>query len=247
MIFSFVDLSNTFCNITSLVFKTSGLSLASILFLMSLMASLIFFFQNKLCSRFFSELLTAFFADFVFGIDGLYDNILKMSVQTLISKTQNTILSAAFVIFLSSGLSAILGVFKNRLLSGYFGVSNDLAVFYTSDYVPNLIYSVLIVGAVSTVFIPVFTEYLKKDKEEAFRTASSIINATLAFFAIMGIVIFIFAPQVIEALALGKFSPEEVLLGANLMRIMLGSQLFLLVGSLITSILQSFKYFLIAS
>ncbi len=245
MTFSFVDLSSTFCKTINFSCKTSAFSFASILLLRPFMASLIFFFQDRLCSFFFCELLTAFLADFVFGIDGMYDNILTMSVQTLINKTQNTILSAAFVIFLSSGFSAILGVFKNRLLANYFGVSNDLAVFYTSDYIPNLIYSVLIVGAVSTVFIPVFTGYLKKDKEAAFRTASSIINATLAFFVVVGTIIFLFAPQVIEALSLGKFSTEEVTLGTNLMRIMLGSQLFLLCGSLVTSILQSFKYFLI--
>jgi len=58
-------------------------------------------------------------------------------------------------------------------------------------------------------------------------------------------VIFIFSPQIIEALSVHTFTKEEVTLGSNLMRIMLVSQLFLVAGSLSTSVLQSFKYFLI--
>jgi putative peptidoglycan lipid II flippase len=159
--------------------------------------------------------------------------------------TQNSILSATFILALASGLSAFLGFIKTRLLASQFGVSDVLAVFYTADRIPNLIYSILIVGAVSTVFIPVFTGLLKKDKQEAFDTASSIINTTLLFFIFSGVIIFIFSPQIIRALSLGNFTEEQILVGSNLMRIMLAAQTILVVGSLSTSVLQSFRYFAI--
>ncbi len=160
-------------------------------------------------------------------------------------KTQNTILSAAFIIAVSNALNAGLGLVKSRLLTTFFGVSNDLAVFYTADRIPNLIYSVLVVGAVSTVFIPVFASALNKNKEEAFKTASAMVNATMAFFLILTVLVFVFAKQIMYAVALGKFSPEEVVLGTNLMRIMMLGQIILVSGSLATSILQTFKYFII--
>lgn len=166
-------------------------------------------------------------------------------INIFLFKTQNTILSAAFILAVASGLSAILGFIKTRLLASNFGVSNELAVFYTADRIPNLIYSVLIVGAVSTVFIPVFTGLLKKDKEEAFGVASSIINATLLFFGLVGIIMFILAPQIIRLLSVGSFSEKELVLGTNLMRIMLASQTLLVAGSLSTSILQSYNFFAI--
>jgi putative peptidoglycan lipid II flippase len=191
-----------------------------------------------------AELRTAFSVDFVFGIDGSYDNILTMAVQTLVSKTQNTILSAAFIISISSGISALLGVVKNRLLAGSFGISKDLTVFYTADNIPSLIYSILIVGVVSTVFIPVFASLIHKDKEKAFHVASTVINSTILLFLLIGTVIFVFAPTIIKYLALGQFTPEEVVLGANLMRIMIFAQIILVAGSLATSVLQSFRYFL---
>lgn len=170
-------------------------------------------------------------------------NASKMSGVLL--RTQNTILSAAFIIAASNALNAGLGLIKSRLLATFFGVSNDLAVFYTADRIPNLIYSVLVVGAVSTVFIPVFASALNKNKEEAFKTASAMANATMAFFLVLTVLVFVFAKQIMYAVALGKFSPEEMILGTNLMRIMLAGQIILVGGSLATSILQTFKYFII--
>ena len=168
-----------------------------------------------------------------------------MTVQTLISKTQNTILSAAFIILMSTGLGAVLGVVKNRLLAHRFGVSNELAVFYTADYIPSILYSVLIVGAISTVFIPIFTGLLKKDKNEAFKTASTIINSTLIFFLGIGSIIIILAPFLFKLISLNHFNIQDTVTGSNLMRLFIISQMFLVCGSLTTSILQSFKYFLI--
>jgi len=160
-------------------------------------------------------------------------------------KTQKTILSAAFVLAVASGFNALLGFAKGRLLATYFGDSIDLAIFYTADRVPNLIYSVLVVGALSTVFIPVFTSLYKKNKEKAWDTASSMINITLVFFFVLSTIIYIFAPAVIKLLSVGQFNNDQIMMGVRLMRIMLGAQLVLVASSFLTSILQSFKYFII--
>lgn len=163
----------------------------------------------------------------------------------LLFRAQNTILSAAVILGLASGFSSVLGLIKTRLLARYFSVSKELTIFYTADKIPNLMYSILILGAISTVFIPVFTGLLKKDEGEAYKTASSIINFTLLFFILVGTVIFFMSPTIIKLLSVGTFSKEEINLGSNIMRIMLVSQIFLVLGSLLTSVLQSFKYFII--
>ena len=170
--------------------------------------------------------------------------MLKIDNKFLL-KTQNTILSAAFVLFLSGAINSFLGFIKSRLLTNYFGVSTDLAIFYTADRIPNLIYSVLVVGALSTIFIPIFTSELKKSREKAFETASVIMNVTLGFFVLLALVIYIFSPQIIRLLLIGQFGETEIQLGVNLMRIMLLAQMILVAGSLLTSVLQSFKYFLL--
>jgi len=168
-----------------------------------------------------------------------------MKITKFITKKQNGILSAALVISISSAVNALLGFLKSRLLANYFGVSNELAIFYTADRIPNLIYSILVVGAISTVFIPTFTQNLKQSKQKAFESASSIITTTLILFLILSISVFLFSYQIIKILTLNKFSYDQIVLGSNLMRIMIISQVLLVISSLITSILQSFKYFLI--
>lgn len=165
--------------------------------------------------------------------------------RALINKTQKTILSAASILAVASGINAMLGFVKGRLLATFFGDSIELAIFYTADRIPDFIYSVLVVGALSTVFIPVFTSLYRKDKGRAWETASSLINITVGFFVILSLIIFVFAPTVMKILSVGKFGREEILLGAKLMRIMLGAQLILVISSFLTSILQSFKYFLV--
>ena len=174
-------------------------------------------------------------------------DINKTQLNGVLFKTQNTILSAAFIIAASNGLNAILGFLKGRLLAHYFGGSNELAVFYTADRIPNMVYSVLVVGAVSTVFIPLFAGGLKKNKEEANKTASSMITVTLGFFLLLTVAVMLFAKPLFNIVSLGKFTPEEASLGVTLMRIMMLSQILLVLGSLATSVLQTFKYFLVAA
>lgn len=176
-------------------------------------------------------------------------NIQPKKFTTFLMKTQNTILSAAFIITISTGLNAILGLVKSRVLTANFGVSEDLAVFYLAERIPNLIYSVIIVGAVSTVFIPVFTGLLGKDKQKAYETASATMNATLIFFMFFCVLMYIFSEQLMALLLAGaRNSPDytgKIILGSRLIKLMAIGQIFLVAGSLVTSLLQSFKFFLL--
>lgn len=165
--------------------------------------------------------------------------------KRFLMSTQKTILSAASIIAFTYGLSAILSLFRTRLLATYFGISEDLTVFYTADKIPSFIYSLIVVGTISTVFIPVFTDLLQKSEKKAWRTASSMINVSVLAFGVLGALVFIFAVPIIRLLSVNRFTPEQVILGANLMRIMVGAQFILVLSSFVTSLLQSFKYFVL--
>lgn len=173
--------------------------------------------------------------------------ISNINKNNFLIASQNSIISAALVVSGMYAVSAVLGLFRTRLLAHYFGDSADLAVFYTADRIPSFIYSVLVVGTLSAVFIPIFTNAYSKSKAEAWNFASGVILIGTGMFAVLGTVAFIFAPQLITVLSVGKFSPAETILGANLMRIMLLGQLLLVVSSFLSSILQSFKYFFVSA
>lgn len=166
-------------------------------------------------------------------------------LKNLFTKKQTTILSAAFVIFLMVTISRVLGLIRDRLLTGRF-TADELGVYFAAFRLPNSIFEILVMGAVSVAFIPVFTSYLSQDKKsEAYQVASSVINISLLVFALVFVFIFTFAPKISMFIAPG-FNKEELKLMISFTRIMLFFQVIpLLIGNFLTGILQSFRQFLI--
>ena len=80
-------------------------------------------------------------------------------------------------------------VFSNRL-----GAGQESDIYVAAFRFPDLIFNLLILGTLSAAFIPVFVEYLGRDREEAFVVASTIFNITLAVIAFLVFFFFFFSP-----------------------------------------------------
>lgn len=143
------------------------------------------------------------------------------------------------------GVSAVLGLVRSRLMATYFGDSLELSIFYIADRIPSLIYSILAVGALATVFIPVFAQELEKGREKAFKTASNVITLCVLVYLLLSTLVILLAPQIINIISAGQLNADGIILGARLMRVMLISQMLLVLSGFFGCILQSFKYFLI--
>lgn len=163
----------------------------------------------------------------------------------LILKQQNNIISAAFVIMITIILSQILGVVRLRLLASVFGASNTLGVYFASTRMPEFLFQLIIAGALSSAFIPVFSDYLAKDKEqEAHKIASTLLALSLLIFSLFSIVLFIFAHNLSEILAPG-FSASQIDLMTNLTRIVIFGEVIFIIGSFLSAILQSYNHFFV--
>lgn len=174
----------------------------------------------------------------------MVSGLVKRGLTAFVSK-QTNIFSAALFIILTTVLSQILGIVKYRLLVSFFGASSDLGVFVAAFKIPDFISQVVVAGALSASFIPIFSEYLTRDqKKEGFSFTSSVITLMLAAYLVLSVIIFIFAYQLSAMLAPG-FTPEQLQLMANLMRIIQVAQVFFVLGTVITALLQSFQHFLI--
>lgn len=140
--------------------------------------------------------------------------------------------------------SRVLGLVRDRLLTDRFS-SQDLGVYFAAFRLPNLVFEIIVMGAVSTAFIPVFASLLTTNKEKSFRLASSIINISLLFFGFLSIFILLFTNQIVSAITPG-FTPDEIALLVPFTRIMLVAQVFpLIVGNFFTGMLQSYKQFIL--
>lgn len=142
-------------------------------------------------------------------------------------------------------LSRILGLLRDRLLAARF-TPEDLGVYYAAFRLPNMIFELLVMGALATAFIPVFTNCLDtKGKEEAFRMATSVINIGIIIFLIFSLPIIFFSKEISYLLAPG-FNRSQIELMALFTRIMMLAQVFpLIIGNFFTGILQSFRNFLL--
>lgn len=174
----------------------------------------------------------------------MVNNLVRKGLS-VVAVRQSSIFSAAFLIIITTALSQVLGILKYRLFASYFGATSDLGVFFASFRIPDLLFQIIIVGALSSAFIPVFSEQLiKKSKEDAFNFVSALITLGLIVFAVITLFVLIFAEFLAHLIA-PEFNPEQIKLLANLMRIIQLSQFLFLFGTVYTAMLQSFNYFLI--
>ncbi|MCR4263198.1 MAG: murein biosynthesis integral membrane protein MurJ, partial [Candidatus Roizmanbacteria bacterium] len=165
--------------------------------------------------------------------------------KRLITARQTSILSAAFVIASMVAASRILGLIRNRLLTARF-TTEQLDPYWAAFRIPDFLFEILVAGAVSVAFIPVFTSYLSNNKKtEAFKIASSVINsASLAVVLFSGIYL-LFAYSILKSIVPG-FSEEELKTAVSISRLLIVFQVLpLVVGNFFTAILQSYRQFLV--
>lgn len=154
--------------------------------------------------------------------------------------------SAAIILAVSSLVSGLLGLFRDRLLAGSFGAGNELDIYYTAFRIPDFISTILIIGSISAAVIPLFSEYLAKSEKDAWKFFGNLLNSFLLFIAIISAVVVIFVPQILHLIAPG-FSGDKLEKTIELTRIMFLSPIILGISNMISSVLRIFKRFIISS
>lgn len=157
--------------------------------------------------------------------------------------SNNKIFKSALIIAFLSLISGILSAFKKGVILWAFDAQQG-DIFTASFVIPDFLFTLIIFGAMSTVFIPIFLQSYQKSKEEAFQYASATLVFITGVVVVGAILAFIFAPLIINIIVPG-FSPEAKQLTIHLTRIMLLQPIFLGFASIFGSILQSFNQFFI--
>lgn len=171
-------------------------------------------------------------------------SLVKKGINAFVSRQTNIFTAASFII-LTTIFSQILGILKYRLLVTLFGASSDLGVFFAAFRIPDFVFQVVIAGALSSSFIPIFTDFIAKNKKkEAFDFTSGLLTIGVIFFVFVSAIIIVFSYQLSSLIAPG-FSKEELILMSRLMIIIQLSQVFFILGTVFTALLQSFQHFVI--
>ena len=167
--------------------------------------------------------------------------------SSLLLHRQSTILSAAMIMMFLVLVSRFLGLWRNWFLARYFGASGTLDAFNTAFVIPDLLANVLITGALSVAFIPIFTTYIgKRQQHEANSLASSILNLAMIIYVVCAVFVFVFPSEFNQLIAPGlSASTREQ--ASNLTRLIVFGEFFLVIGSFFTSVLQSYHRFIITA
>ncbi|MBI5152344.1 murein biosynthesis integral membrane protein MurJ [Candidatus Peregrinibacteria bacterium] len=161
------------------------------------------------------------------------------------------LLSGAVLLGVSSLLSRLLGLLRDRIFATTFGAVgggiHDLDTYYAAFRLPDTLFQLLLYGAISAAFVPIFTSYIKKNQsEEGWRFANNSLNILTTLLIIVSIIALIFAPWIVKIFVPG-FSGEKLALTTTVTRIMLISPLFFGLSSVFQSIQNSLnRYFYMA-
>jgi len=171
----------------------------------------------------------------------------------------NSITVAASLVALSSLASRFLGVIRDRILAGQFGAGTSLDIYYAAFRIPDLIFNLIVLGALSAGFVPIFTSLIKDfscehkincdpsgKNKDSWDLANNVLNLLLVGLIILSAIGIIFAPLLTRLITPG-FGPEEQATTTALTRIMFLSPLFLGISGILGGILQSFKRFFVYS
>lgn len=152
--------------------------------------------------------------------------------------------TAAFIVGASSLASRLLGLFRDRALAGTFGAGASLDAYYAAFRLPDTVYNLFILGAISAGFIPIFTEYLEKQgKEAAAKLAGQVLTTVGACLVVASACVAIFAPALLPIIVPG-FDAPTLAKTIELTRIMAISPLLLGLSAVIGGVMQSLKRYI---
>lgn len=167
-------------------------------------------------------------------------------ISKLFNSQTRTITSAAGILAAAAFISGLLGLFRDRLLAGSFGAGDELDIYYAAFRIPDFISMVLVMGAISAAIIPIFSSYLIRSNQEAWKFFSNLLNIFLIFLIVVCIILIIFVPQILSLIVPG-FSGEKKELTVSLTRIMFLSPILLGISNIISGVLRVFRRFLVTS
>ena len=160
----------------------------------------------------------------------------------------NSIKQAVGILFVTVLISNVLGLIRNIIIANRVGVTygsiGALDQYYAAFVLPDLLYNLIIVGALTSAVLPILaTLEVRNEQERFWQTFNTILSTGLIVLVGGLFVLFYLLPWLIPLIVPG-FTPDQQHLTSQLAQALLLSPLFFTVSQLATSALQAKKRFL---
>lgn len=155
--------------------------------------------------------------------------------------------------------ASLLGILRERLLNSTYmpneaahiaGYPVGLDAYTAAFTVPDFMFTILVSGALSVTFIPVFSQRLVKgNKKSAWELSTSMINIMALGTLVASILIIIFAEPILQYVIAPKLSESGLALATSMMRVIAVNPFLFAIATVIASMQQAvgrFTFFALA-
>jgi len=152
---------------------------------------------------------------------------------------------AAVIVASATAISRVVGLGREVLTAGVYGVTPDYNVFVSVSVVPNLIRQLFADAAISAAFVPVLTALLTAgDVERARRLTGTLLGFMLAVVGALCVVLILGATPVVQAIYPKLTGTSHMAaLAAQLLQILVPTVLVLALAGVLTGVLYSHERF----
>jgi len=132
-----------------------------------------------------------------------------------------------------------LGWVRIVVITNIFPTGPSLDAFFAAYRIPDLIFQLVAAGALSSALIPILSGLLATDESaRAWRVVSTVANLVLLGLLVLGVIVLITAPVLVPIITPG-FTQAQWDETTQLTRIMILGPVFLALGAVTTSVLNS--------
>jgi len=143
------------------------------------------------------------------------------------------------IVSLATGVSRVLGLVREVVAKNYFGVQGPVNAFQIAFLVPNTVRALVADAALSSAFVPVFSDLLERgERKRAWRVASSLFWLTLLGLGALTALFMVVAPWVMRPLY-----PDHHALLVGLSRVLFPIVALLGASGIVVGILNSYDEF----
>ncbi len=159
---------------------------------------------------------------------------------------------AAILLAGSSLAASFLGLFRDRLLNGmyYHTYPTGIDAYTVAFTIPDFMYFVLVSGALSVTFIPVFNQRLGSgNKKSAWELSTSLVNLMAIATLVASILIIIFAPLLVQYVVGPGLDEASRSLAVSMMRVIAVNPFLFAIAAVVASMQQAvgrFAFFAMA-
>ncbi len=172
----------------------------------------------------------------------IYMRRFKFKSVVQLANMKLSVKSAAIVLASSTLISALLGLFRDRLLNSYYLGTYPTGIdAYTAAFtIPDFMFFILTSGALAVSFIPVFNQRLATgNKKSAWELSSSLLNLFAILTLITSILIMIFADPLIRYIVSPGLDESGMVLAINMTRVIAMNPFLFSIATVLTSVQQA--------